>query len=410
VARIVSYDQHIRRIIILSAVLSVILLITHAVYLQYNIIDDSIKQEARKTSALSFEALYAAMARGWNQEDIDAITTRLNRVDSNMHIEVFRSPSVEAIFGKRTQEHPDALVQQAITEKTDQAQITQPGQMRYIYPISFESACLRCHSNAQVGESAGAISVTFPVSAIRFSGGMIFNMFILVSIAMLGTVFLLLYFYLRRHLVNPLKRFAFRIRTIMGQGDLTQRIVLNSNVKEIKDLEQSFNELTTSLHITQEQLTSLSITDDLTGLYNRRHFETSLRREIERAGRYETAFSLIMIDLDNFKPINDDYGHIAGDKMLIAVAGFLADNVRKTDMVARLGGDEYVILLPEAGKEQAQAAAQKLRLLLSGATFDIEGHQLGINASFGVASFPIDGATPNELLESADQQMYRVKR
>ena len=408
--RIISYDQHIRRIIILSAILSVTLLILHAIYLQYNIIDDSIKQEARKTSALSFEALYAAMARGWNQQDIDTITERLNNVDKNMHIMVFRSPTVESLFGPRLNENPDALVKKAIMEKSEQVQVPSLGQLRYVYPILFEQSCLSCHTNATSGESAGAISITFPVSAIHFSGDMIFNMFVLVFITMLGSIFLMLYFYLRRHLVNPLKRFASRISSIMAQGDLTRRIVLQSSVKEIKDLEQSFNDLTTSLHITQEQLKSLTVTDDLTGLANRRRFESAIRQEIERSQRYETSFSIIMIDLDNFKPINDDYGHIVGDKMLIAVADLLQNNVRKTDLVARLGGDEYIALLPESGKEQAQATAVKLRRLLAGAKFDIEGHELNISASFGVATYPEDGEGPQELMESADQQMYRVKR
>jgi diguanylate cyclase (GGDEF)-like protein len=409
VARTISYDQHIRRIIIISALTSLFLLIAHAVYLQYNIVDESIKKEARKTSMLSFEAIYAAMSRGWDRRDIDAIIHRLNKVESEMEISLFRAEAVQTQFGSRPQS-TDAMITRAIMEKSEQIRITGAGRMRYVRPVTFEADCLRCHSGAAVGDVAGVVSVAFPVAAFRLSGDMVFNMLVLLFVMMLGIVFLLLYLYLRHHLVNPLKRFAERIAVLTRQGDLTQTIELKSSALEIKEIEEGFNALTASLHTTQERLKTLSVTDDLTGLSNRRHFEAVIAKEIERDRRYQSGFSLIMVDLDNFKPINDDYGHIAGDKMLKAVAALLQENIRKTDLAARLGGDEFVLLLPESGKEQAKTAAQKIGKLLGGTVFDIEGHRLGITASFGVSTWPEDGETPDELLARADMQMYRVKR
>ncbi len=149
-----------------------------------------------------------------------------------------------------------------------------------------------------------------------------------------------------------------------------------------------------------------AITDGLTGLKTHRFFMESLSAEWKRATRAGRAFSVVLIDLDRFKFVNDFYGHLEGDVVLQRVAQILEQNCRRSDVVARYGGDEFVVLMPETNLEQAQQRASKLRSCLAG---DQVLHEKNITGSFGLAGFPWHGSTPQELIQAADSSMYISK-
>ena len=155
----------------------------------------------------------------------------------------------------------------------------------------------------------------------------------------------------------------------------------------------------------------LSITDDLTGLYNRRYFNQRYEREVLRAKRYKRPLTVIMVDIDYFKNYNDVNGHILGDEVLKKVANSLESNLRKADIVARYGGEEFVILLPEIDKTHADQAAEKLRLAIEKSKFTQEQSQPKgkLTISLGLATLPIDSSNSQELLEYADRALYRAK-
>lgn len=154
----------------------------------------------------------------------------------------------------------------------------------------------------------------------------------------------------------------------------------------------------------------LTITDDCTTLYNARHLHFVLEAEIYRSSRYGYEFSLIFLDLDHFKDINDTHGHVVGSKMLFQVGELLKKHIRLIDTAFRYGGDEFVILLPQTTKPEALKAVRRLRELLNAQRFLAdESLGLAVTASFGVAAFPEDGKTRKDLLESSDEAMYRVK-
>ena len=159
-----------------------------------------------------------------------------------------------------------------------------------------------------------------------------------------------------------------------------------------------------------ERIQELTITDDVTRLFNTRHLQTILQSEFERARRFHTEFSIIFVDLDHFKDVNDSYGHLVGTELLVEVAQLIQFNTRAVDMVFRYGGDEFVVLLPQTGKAAAVDAAQRLRHALKEARF-LAAHalQLTMVASFGVATYPQDGDTAEAILQAADGQMYKVK-
>lgn len=159
-----------------------------------------------------------------------------------------------------------------------------------------------------------------------------------------------------------------------------------------------------------KKATELAITDGLTQLFNFRYLHQSLDIEISRANRYHTEVSLIFLDLDYFKKINDRFGHLVGSQLLIDVGNILKNNLRPMDIICRYGGDEFIAVLPETGPEAALGTSERLRKMIEDHTFYADtGEAFHLTASFGIASYPNHVKDKNELIQLADQSMYRVK-
>lgn len=151
--------------------------------------------------------------------------------------------------------------------------------------------------------------------------------------------------------------------------------------------------------------------DDLTGLYNHRYLELSLEREIRRSNRYNSCFSVLFIDLDNFKPVNDSHGHLAGSQVLREVAAIIRSTVRDVDLVFRYGGDEFVVLLIEADAQRGFRTAERIRERVQGASLEIaSGVKVQVTTSIGIAAFPEHARDKERLLALADESMYESKR
>lgn len=195
---------------------------------------------------------------------------------------------------------------------------------------------------------------------------------------------------------------------LAAEGDLSGQIAVTS-ADEVGELTMTFNLMIRSLRRSQERLEVLSVTDELTGLYNRRYLTRALDSELKRAMRYGGSFGVIMIDLDRFKAFNDDRGHPEGDSFLREAAAMLESEFRPSDIVARYGGEEFVVLLPEAEKAQAGAIAERVRLRFAERAQGQE-ETPRVTISAGVAAYPEDGITRTELLVKADTALYRAKR
>ena len=157
------------------------------------------------------------------------------------------------------------------------------------------------------------------------------------------------------------------------------------------------------------QLESLSMTDELTGLANRRGFRDCLRRTLASARRHGESGVMAYVDLDNFKDINDRYGHEAGDAALLHVGHILAGQIRLSDFAARLHGDEFAVLLMRASPAQGTARARVLQQMINSTPLNYAGEPIAISASFGIAAFAPD-SDASELLRRADRAMYEEKR
>jgi len=155
---------------------------------------------------------------------------------------------------------------------------------------------------------------------------------------------------------------------------------------------------------------ALSVTDDLTHLYNSRYLNLVLRRETKRASRSGRPLSLLFIDLDGFKGVNDTHGHLFGSRALVEAAGLIRMSARETDVPARFGGDEFAVVLPDTGGEGAFAVGERIRDRVAAHRFlESDGLDVHLTASVGVATLPDAAASADELVAAADKAMYRVK-
>jgi len=165
------------------------------------------------------------------------------------------------------------------------------------------------------------------------------------------------------------------------------------------------NPILVEIHLFKEN-ERLAMLDGLTGLFNRRYFDINVVKEFRRAKRYNKDCSLLLLDLDNFKKINDTKGHLFGDMVLKNLAAVLISTSREEDILCRYGGEEFIVILPETAANGALCYGERLRLNLQSAPF-FQEH--GITVSGGVASFPLGGDSPYEVLDIADKALYRAK-
>lgn len=204
---------------------------------------------------------------------------------------------------------------------------------------------------------------------------------------------------------KPLRVMSKRARMI-AEGNYKQHIDY-PGIKEIDELAASFNIMSEDLESNRIKLEEKAYTDGLTCLYNHRYFQDSLSSEINRVYRYKHPLSLIIMDIDDFKKINDNYGHKKGDVVLKVLAEKMWESIRETDIACRMGGEEFAIILPETTSYEAFAVAERLRLAISSQPIDEISR---VTISLGVATFPDDASDKDSIIVAADTAMYQAKR
>jgi diguanylate cyclase (GGDEF)-like protein len=173
------------------------------------------------------------------------------------------------------------------------------------------------------------------------------------------------------------------------------------------DLERAYSG---HLEELSQRLRTMAYRDSLTGLYNHRYFYEQLSHEVERSLRYGQPVAVLLMDMNNFKRVNDVYGHIIGDKFLSLVGQVIARQIRGSDIGARYGGDEFVVILPNTGLEEARSTAEKLALGVEhAASMSATEDRVRLGVSIGIAICPDDSKAPGELLQLADNRLYQVK-
>ena len=206
---------------------------------------------------------------------------------------------------------------------------------------------------------------------------------------------------------------------VMSNGRLTGLLALAGRalIRAPRDTEVFLGQVANQAHIVMEnsrlfeRVKNLSIRDGLTDLYNHRHAQELVKQELERAGRYRESFSVLMLDIDHFKAVNDAHGHQAGDLVLREVARHLRETVRAVDAVGRYGGEEFLVVLPHTDAEEARQTAERLRAGVEARVFRAFDRDLKITISVGTATYPGDRTdSPADLIGHADKALYQAKQ
>jgi len=248
-----------------------------------------------------------------------------------------------------------------------------------------------------------AVAETPRAETVREAGVLRFRTVLLLSLLVLGVG--LLAFMVGLFVTRPLERLTEAAARV-ASGDLSVELPPGGS-GEVGYLTRAFSTLVSRLREKESQgeLEKLSLTDSLTGLYNRRHLMGTLASEVQRSRRLRRAFAVLLADVDRFKQYNDTHGHLAGDAALVKIAEVFRKTTRQVDCVARYGGEEFVVMLLEANLATATLVAERIRARVAEQDLG-EG---SLTLSIGVAEYPDGGDTPEELIATADAAMYKAK-
>ncbi|MBI4938768.1 MAG: EAL domain-containing protein [Nitrosomonadales bacterium] len=395
--------------------LAFVLVITFSSIVRDRAVHDLAREEARQTSMLVFHTLYSAMRKGWSKQDIKEVIERLNTALPGLSIQIYRGAAVERQFGEMPGEHAVAAAQPDLAEvlRNGKDVLLFPGDgksIRYLYPVLAEKECLGCHTQSSAGAVHVVMDITYPINKIKVSFSYVINSIVGYVLLAIALVFTILFFKLRQLVVAPIANLVGVMKKVTHEMDFSHRVGNHHVIAELHHLSDYFNRLLGTVQEYNSRLEEMSTHDPLTGLYNRRKFEEFVEYEIIRSERNQDAFTVIMADLDNFKFINDTYGHPIGDMLLKELSALLATCLRKGDVLARLGGDEFVLLLPQTPPENGLAVANKLHRVLGEEEFELPVGKVMVTASFSLVSYPNDGTSKENIYAAMDAVLYKAKR
>jgi len=397
-----------------SLVLAFTLILTLSGVVRDHAVHSLARADAQQTSKLVFQSLYSAMRKGWNKKEIKEVIQRLNESMPGLSIKVFRGKIVEQQFGAMIGEKAlivaDPPLEKALLEGQDALLVAEGGEsIRYLYPVKAKAECLVCHTQSHIGAVHGVIDITYPIDDLKVSFSYVINSIVGYTLLVMAVVFIIMFFKLRYLVAMPIASMVELMKKITHEMDFSHRMSKHHRITELYHLSDYFNRLLSTVQDYNMQLEELSVRDPLTNLYNRRKFEEFLNFEIIRAERHTNGFSVIMIDLDNFKYINDTFGHPIGDMVLKKLSAMLDGGLRKGDVLARMGGDEFAIILPETEAEKGLQVANKLHRLLAGKEFELPVGKIRSTASFSLVSYPEDGTTADGIYAAMDVVLYKAK-
>jgi diguanylate cyclase (GGDEF)-like protein len=388
-----TYNKLILKIILITLTFSLTIASVYTHYMKKEAIEKLSKVDAKKTTELIFQSLYSAMERGWTKEDLNSIIARINTVDKNMTVNVYRGEEVAKQFGDIPKDSKarqnDPFVQSGL-QKNEVLNVIDDSTIEYYYPIIAKQECLKCHTQTQEGNALGVINIVYPIDDLKISLSSIINFFILFIILFSIVIFIALFIEFDRHLVKPIKNFITNINYISNNKDITKRVGTNNEITEIDSMQNVFNNMLDSLEYQFYY-------DELTTLPNRKKLIETLS--------FDKDSILMIINIDKFQHINDLYGDKIGNDIIKITADIIKENISEEAVLFKLHADEYAIYQPaEVIYEEIKDIAIHLANCIENHTFIINENEIYVNATIGVAygtSF---------LLHNADMALKLAKK
>jgi diguanylate cyclase (GGDEF)-like protein len=230
------------------------------------------------------------------------------------------------------------------------------------------------------------------------------------AFGLLLIVMLLTFLVLRQRVSKPIIELTDHVSEITREEDYSRDLAVDERwPKEVGILANNFNELMAHVRSSHDQLQEFSLHDPLTNLYNRRRFDAVLERASFEAQQHGQPFSVLLLDLDYFKPVNDKYGHAAGDAVLVGIAKAMQEALRDTDLAARIGGDEFAVIALATDGHTAVDLAERLKTAISACQFRFGHDVVHVGCSIGIANYPENGMLAADLVQAADRAMYEDK-
>ncbi len=397
--KIISYDGFIKRIIFLTTITIALLFGIYGYFIQSGSIKENLKSETSLFVDLIFQNLYTAMKNGADKKQLDEIIKNLEKNIPNSSIHLYKSP-------KNSKE--DFIKE--VFENKESDFFTHDSHIDFARPIIFKDECIKCHTDNKKGDIAAVIQLEFSILDLYVSLKDILVMISILFIISIIVIFIVWYTYLKKYFINPIKQLIVKMSKISGHKDLERKITINTPIKEVKEIEKVFNRQKEKLTLAYNELERASNTDPLTKIFNRKRFDEVMEEELQKVKRYGYPLSLILIDLNKFKFINDTYGHNAGDLVLIRFTETISKNIRTADRFFRIGGDEFILVLSHTKNEDAVKLTKHLKEHLKRSKLKYKENYIPINASFGIAQYGTDGTDKSGLIKTADERMYRDKK
>lgn len=356
-----------------------------------------LQNQIRKAHALVKD--YAATPRYTLKTQFESEALAAEAVFIEMLGKPFFGPREQTLLANARREWKDSMMLADVVFSSDASRATLFQLDQRVHQIMFTLEQMYETFYAEIGAQRAQINESEKEFLLIISATVGLGLLI----AMVGAA------WLARSVLLPLREFEKGVAHFSNEN-LSYRLTLN-NQDEIGRLALEFNAMAERLLAHRHKLEELSVRDGLTGLYNRRELEKRLQQEIQRARRYRRPLSVLMLDIDHFKNVNDRYGHQAGDEVLITVADLIQLNVRPVDVVCRYGGEELAVILPETDAEGARTVAERIRgTVEDSVTTTPQGDTVHVTVSIGLAVFPRDGDTAAGLIHTADQALYAAKQ
>jgi c-di-GMP phosphodiesterase len=402
-------------IVVFGTGLLVASVLVYTMFVSYRMtaVSNMAKADGQRIASLAFEHLYSVMRKGSERAEIDELIQHVQRHLPGYRVAIIRGAPVVRQFGDRPGQdvlrRDDPVLAEVLRTGKDFSGQVGPNQ-RYVLAIRATGECLGCHADIQPGEVNGALDVNVPLVMLEAPITDLAYQIMYVVLALLFLLFLVIYLILRSWVSRPIQDLASVVSMLFKARDYAHKVQVGKVwPREVRVLAVNFNLLMRQVRESHLRLEESSRRDPLTGLFNRRHMDEAFDLAARDAAVNGRTFAILQIDLDGFKVINDQYGHAAGDALLLSVGKALQSAVRESEVVARMGGDEFAVLAFVENNRGAEQLALRLRQAIESCTLRLNEQIVQAACSVGSALSSEHGNRLADVLEAADLAMYRDK-